>query len=119
MDEEMKLISELELSIRAETQLRINNINSIEKLLNLTTKELLEWRGLGRKTLNEIRSKLNKNGLCLKDEVVDPNIKKEILENLPGILDGIRQQVEEAIRELRYFSFKLECIAKDAKNHKE
>ena len=105
-------ISYLEFSVRTENILREYDIKYVEQLTNISSRKLCEFRSLGKKSLEEIREKLANHGLCLSDEVVDEDVKKTILHDLPKVLMGIKSQVEDAIRELRFFSFKLEDIAK-------
>lgn len=102
-----------ELSIRAISALKRNNVIYLNDLVQLTSRQMLEWEHFGIKTLNEIREFLCKQHLSLKDETVNPDIKFMILNDLPHILKEVRLRVNEAMRELKYFSFKIDQVAKE------
>lgn len=104
-----------ELSIRTTNALRLNGIYYVDELPKLSSREIIGWRNCGKKSLDDIRSFLAKRDLSLKDESINPDVQNMILKDLPGILDNIRKQVEEAVAEMRYFSFKLEQIATETK----
>ncbi len=108
-----------ELTVRTQNILRKNGIKYFDELVNLSSREILEWENVGKKTLYDIRNFLREHNLSLKDETINPNVQNMILKDLPEILDGIRRNVNEAIRELRFFSFKLEQIAESAKKREK
>ncbi len=108
-----------ELSVRATRALMAAGIEYVDELPNLSSREILKWRNFGKKSLDAIREFLAKNNLSLKDETVNPDIQQMILKDLPEILNHIRRQVDEAIQELRYFSFKLEQISIDTQKKSE
>lgn len=63
--EEMgKSIEELELSVRGYNELKNNRIETVGDLLRVSEHELLS-RGIGQKTLNEVKGLLTKMGLAL------------------------------------------------------
>ena len=60
-------IDELDLSVRAYNSLRRAGINTIGELLNKTKEDMFKVRNLGRKSIEEVITKLKELGLCLKD----------------------------------------------------
>jgi len=46
-----------------------NNIKTLEQLLRLSERDVLRLKGVGRKTLNDIKQYLEKYGLRLADDV--------------------------------------------------
>lgn len=60
-------IDQLELTMRSFNCLKQNGINTIPELINLTLEELEQFKNLGKKSLNEIISKLAERGLKFKD----------------------------------------------------
>lgn len=61
-------IEELDLSVRSFNCLKRANINTVEELINKTQEEMIKVRNLGRKSLEEVISKLDSLGLALKKE---------------------------------------------------
>ncbi|MGI6109264.1 MAG: DNA-directed RNA polymerase subunit alpha [Eubacteriaceae bacterium] len=61
-------IEELELSVRSSNCLRRANIDTVEKLTQKTEEDMIKVRNLGRKSLNEIKSKLAEIGLSLAQD---------------------------------------------------
>jgi len=59
-------IEELDLSVRSYNCLKRANINTVEDLTNKTEEEMMKVRNLGRKSLDEVLSKLHALGLSLK-----------------------------------------------------
>lgn len=64
-------IEELELSIRSYNCLKRAGVNTIGDLCRMTPSDLMKVRILGRKSCDEIISKLNKLGLSLSEEEDD------------------------------------------------
>ena len=58
-------IDELELSVRSYNCLKRAGINTIEELCNRTSEDMMKVRNLGRKSLEEVLSKLKELGLSL------------------------------------------------------
>ena len=58
-------IDELELSVRSYNCLKRAGINTVEELINKTPEEMMKVRNLGRKSLEEVLSKLRELGLEL------------------------------------------------------
>lgn len=102
-----------ELSVRTNNALDKYGIKYEHQLTSLSLKEVFKWKNVGKISINEIRRYLAKRDLSLKDEIVNLDIKKMILEDLPGILRAIDKQVNEATHELRYFSYKLQQITEE------
>ena len=61
-------LEDLELSVRVQNCLRMNNIKTLEQLLNYTEVEMEKSRNFGKKSLIEIKEELARFGLKLKDE---------------------------------------------------
>lgn len=59
-------IEEMDLSVRSYNCLKRAQINTIEDLINKTEDEMMKVRNLGRKSLDEVLSKLHEVGLSLK-----------------------------------------------------
>lgn len=59
-------IEELELSVRSNNCLKRANINYVSELTEKTDEEMMKIRNLGRKSLNEIKHKLDEMGLKFK-----------------------------------------------------
>jgi len=59
-------IDELELSVRSYNCLKRAGINTVEELTNRTAEDMMKVRNLGRKSLEEVLSKLHELGLSLK-----------------------------------------------------
>lgn len=60
-------IDELELSVRSYNCLKRANINTVEELTNKTAEDMMKVRNLGKKSLEEVTSKLEELGLSLKE----------------------------------------------------
>ncbi|MDR0486396.1 MAG: DNA-directed RNA polymerase subunit alpha, partial [Elusimicrobiota bacterium] len=63
-----KPISFLDLSARATKSLKNEGKETIGDLASLTFEELSKFGNLGKRSLDEIKSKLAQHGLSLKDE---------------------------------------------------
>jgi DNA-directed RNA polymerase subunit alpha len=58
-------VNEIELSVRAANCLNNANITSVGQLAQKTEAEMLKYRNFGKKSLNEIKDKLQQLGLGL------------------------------------------------------
>lgn len=69
-------IDDLELSIRSSNCLKRANITSVQQLTEKTVKDMMKVKNLGRKSLKEIRTKLQSLGLDFKEyeEIEDQEI---------------------------------------------
>lgn len=63
-------IEELELSVRSSNCLKRAGINTVEELVDKTEDDLMKVRNLGRKSLQEIKDKLDELELELKDNEI-------------------------------------------------
>lgn len=59
-------IEELELSVRSFNCLKRASINTVEELTHRTEEDMMKVRNLGKKSLDEIKNKLDELGLSLK-----------------------------------------------------
>ena len=58
-------VNEIELSVRAANCLNSANITTVGDLAMKTEADMLKYRNFGKKSLNEIKDKLEQLGLCL------------------------------------------------------
>ena len=58
-------IDELELSVRSYNCLKRAGIDTVEELCNRTSEDMMKVRNLGRKSLEEVLTKLKELGLSL------------------------------------------------------
>lgn len=124
--EEKKQIRNIEIdecfSVRTSNLLRQRGVKYVNELTKVSVKTIvMEWKGFGKKSLNEVREVLSQLGLSLKGEVVDANIKVAILYDFPKILKEIQNQVnqacsqfDEACAQLKYLDFRLNQIREDS-----
>ena len=68
-------VNEIELSVRAANCLNNANITTVGELAQKTEAEMLKYRNLGKKSLNEIKQKLSELGLAL-GMTFDPDLLK-------------------------------------------
>lgn len=68
-------VNEIELSVRAANCLNNANITTVGELAQKTEAEMLKYRNFGKKSLNEIKQKLQELGLSL-GMVFDPELLK-------------------------------------------
>lgn len=61
-------IEELDLSVRSYNCLKRAGINTVQELTDKTEPEMIKVRNLGRKSLEEVKQKLNDLGLSLREE---------------------------------------------------
>jgi len=64
-----KLVSEVDLSVRATNCLKNAKINSLGELVRKTEEELMNYKNFGDKSLGEIKDKLVELGLSLGMQV--------------------------------------------------
>lgn len=62
------VIEELELSKRSSNALKRAGVNTIEELMDKTEEDLMKYRNLGKKSLAEIKEKLEEIGISLKEK---------------------------------------------------
>jgi DNA-directed RNA polymerase subunit alpha len=63
-------IEELELSVRSSNCLKRAGINTVEELVDKTEDDLMKVRNLGKKSLQEIKDKLDELELDLKENEI-------------------------------------------------
>jgi DNA-directed RNA polymerase subunit alpha len=78
-------IDEIELSVRSTNCLSGANIETIAELVSIPERRMLEFRNFGKKSLNEIKAKLQEMGLGLgmdltKYGITQDNVKEKIRE---------------------------------------
>ena len=62
-------VNEIELSVRAANCLNNANITTVGQLAQKTEAEMLKYRNFGKKSLNEIKDKLQQLQLGSRDEI--------------------------------------------------
>lgn len=72
-------VEELDLSVRSFNCLKRAGINTVEDLCQRTLKDMIKVRNLGRKSLEEVRSKLEALGLTFKDAELDDDRMKSVI----------------------------------------
>ena len=82
-------IDEIELSVRSTNCLSGANIETIAELVSIPERKMLEFRNFGKKSLNEIKAKLNEMGLHFGMDLSRYGI------NADNAKDRIRQFLEE------------------------
>ncbi len=70
-------VNEIELSVRAANCLNNANITTVGELAQKTEAEMLKYRNFGKKSLNEIKAKLQELGLSL-GMTFDPDLVKTV-----------------------------------------
>ena len=69
-------VNEIELSVRAANCLNNANITTVGELATKSEPEMLKYRNFGKKSLNEIKAKLEQLGLSLgmkfENRLLDP-----------------------------------------------
>lgn len=104
-------IDDIVFSVRTDNLLMSNGCKTLVDITKLTSKEILSWRNMGKKSLEEIRCKLAENGLCLKDETIitDETILRQLVD-IPKVFIKTQQQISEIQKTLRNLQYYLEHI---------
>lgn len=61
-------IEDLDLSVRSYNSLKRAGINTVQELISRTEEDMMKIRNLGKKSLEEIRTKLSELGLDFRKE---------------------------------------------------
>jgi DNA-directed RNA polymerase subunit alpha len=61
-------IEELDLSVRSFNCLKRAGIDTVEDLINRTEDDMIKFKNLGKKSLDEVKNKLDSLGLALRRE---------------------------------------------------
>ena len=64
-------IDDLDLSVRSHNCLKRAGVNTVSDLVQKTEEDMMKVRNLGRKSLDEVKKKLNDLGLSLKESIYD------------------------------------------------
>ncbi len=80
-------VNEIELSVRAANCLNNANITTVGELAVKSESEMLKYRNFGKKSLNEIKEKLQGLGLKLDDPDIDSSLLDSPAEEKSGIMD--------------------------------
>lgn len=113
-------IETIYFSMRTLNVLKHNGVKTLKQLCELTSKDVLEFRNMGKRSLRELREKLAEYALSLKDETVDLDVKKTLIHDLPIALRKIGLQVDQVRRDLNWFRDKIDqLINKTEKKQKD
>lgn len=82
-------IDEIELSVRSTNCLSGANIDTIAELVSIPERKMLEFKNFGKKSLNEIKAKLQEMGLSLGMDLTRYGITQE------NAKDRVRQYLDE------------------------
>ncbi len=88
------MVHEIELSVRATNCLASAEIKTIAELVIMTENELLKFRNFGKKSLNEIKAKLEEMGLGLGMDLTRYGINRD---NVRDIVDTYLNQEKVGI----------------------
>ena len=61
-------VSEMDISVRLYTILHKHGIESIEDMSNYTSDDIIHWKDIGRRSLEELLSTMKSNGIKFKGE---------------------------------------------------
>ena len=61
-------VSEMDISVRLYTILHKHGIESIEDMSNYTSDNIIHWKDIGRRSLEELLSTMKSNGIKFKGE---------------------------------------------------
>ena len=61
-------VSEMDISVRLYTILQEHGIESIEDMSNYTSDDIIHWKDIGRRSLEELLSTMKSNGIKFKGE---------------------------------------------------
>ncbi len=85
-------INEIELSVRSTNCLAGANIDTIAELVIMPESEMLKFRNFGKKSLNEIKAKLEEMGLYLGMDLSKLGITRENVKQV--IIDYLKEKAE-------------------------
>jgi len=89
-------IDEIELSVRSTNCLQQANIDTIAELVCIPEKRMLEFRNFGKKSLNEIKAKLQDMGLGLGMDLVSFGIDSDnVKDKMKELLEQRKQKKEK------------------------
>lgn len=93
-------VEELELSVRSSNCLKNANIRTIGELTRKTEEDIAKTRNFGKKSLEEIKSKLEEHGLTLGmtdySHLKDINIKRKSEQEQAAITEPAPEQISDA-----------------------
>ncbi len=84
-------INEIELSVRSTNCLSQANIDTIAELVVMPESDMLRFRNFGKKSLNEIKAKLDDMSLCLGMDLSKYGINKD------NVKDIVQQYLDEKL----------------------
>lgn len=61
-------IAEMDISVRLYIILHNHGIENIEDMSNYTSDDIIHWKNIGRRTLEELLSTMKSNGIKFKGE---------------------------------------------------
>src|SRR5213595_3427475 len=112
-------VNEIELSVRAANCLNNANITSVGQLAQKTEAEMLKYRNFGKKSLNEIKDKLQQLGLGLGFEpgLLDAPVSSDGA--VPSAAAGkSKRQIEDHVRRVMRHQKKTVKLGRTAEHRK-
>jgi DNA-directed RNA polymerase subunit alpha len=91
-------IDEIELSVRSANCLTGANIETLAELVSIPERKMLEFRNFGKKSLNEIKAKLNEMGLHLGMDLNRFGISSDNVKDKIRVLRDEKKKKKESIK---------------------
>ncbi len=112
MSEEKRIrLDECEFSVRTSNILDSLNIEYLDELKEFSAKRLLEFRNVGKKSVNEIRHFLAQYGISLQgDLLLSSQEQKHFLLGMKQTFVDISTRIKDIRSELRTLEIKLDSI---------
>jgi len=99
MDKLCLRIDEIELSVRSTNCLSGANIDTIAELVSIPERKMLEFKNFGKKSLNEIKAKLQEMNLHLGMDLARYGISQENVKDKIRVFQEERKHKKEAMKE--------------------
>lgn len=91
-------IDEIELSVRSANCLAGANIETLAELVSIPERKMLEFRNFGKKSLNEIKAKLNEMGLHLGMDLNRFGISSDNVKEKIRVLRDEKKKKKESLK---------------------
>jgi len=115
MSEESRIkLEDCVFSLRTSRMLNLLKIEYLDELKNISAKELLGFRNIGKKSVDEIRNFLARygNGMILKDDVVlSYQEQKNFVLEIKATFVNICNKIKEIQNELIFLEIKIDNIS--------
>jgi hypothetical protein len=111
MEQERLSIEILNLRPSSLDKLMWRKIDFCDQLTDLTSEEILAWHNVGPHTLRDIRKALAAKKMCLKgDFLADSEEQKNLIQNMPNLMQDIKMEVHRLQNILTSLSGDLEKL---------